>query len=316
MAGTIVSVEAIINGQTYQLSKGSGDTWTASATAPTETSGSNNSGQGPGVGANAAGKGYYPVTIRATDDSGNVTEINSDDSTWAEALRLKVLEKTAPVANLTYPSQGAFIKNAKPEIQFTVTDSGSGVNGQECYVVIDSKSAVKGTASVDGATATVTYTPAENLADGEHTVKVYAMDYDGNKSNEASATFIVDTTPPTLNVTSPAEETTKTNQLTITVAGTTNDETSSPVTIAITGGAQNYPNVTVSGGSFSQIVQLKNNATNTLVITATDSAGQVTTVQRIVIVNTNKPVLSDISIVPNPSDVGGGLTISVTARSP
>ena len=316
MAGTIVSVEAIINGQTYQLSKGSGDTWTASATAPTETSGSNNSGQGPGVGANAQGKGYYPVTIRATDDSGNVTEVTSDDPTWAEALKLKVLEKTAPVANLTYPSSGAFIKNAKPEIQFTVTDSGSGVNGGECYVVIDDKPAVKGTASVAGTTATVTYTPSENLADGEHTVKVYAMDYDGNKSNEASASFTIDTTPPTLNVTSPAEETTKTNQLTITVAGTTNDETSSPVTIAITGGAQSYPNVNVSGGSFSQVVQLKNNDTNTLVITATDSAGQVTTVQRIVIVNTNKPVLSDISIVPNPSDVGGGLTISVTARSP
>lgn len=315
MAGTIVSVEAIINGQTYQLSKGEGDTWTASATAPTETSGSNNAGQGPGVGANAAGKGYYPVTIRATDDSGNVTEVTSDDTTWAEALRLKVLEKTAPVANLTYPSQGAFIKTAKPEIRFTVTDSGSGVNGQECYVVIDSQPAVKGTASVDGTTATVTYTPSENLADGEHTVKVYAMDYDGNKSNEASASFIIDTTPPTLNITSPAEETTKTNQLTITVAGTTNDETSSPVTVKITGGAQDYNNVVVSGGSFSQEVALRNNATNTLVITATDSAGQVTTVTRIVIVNTNKPVLSDISIVPNPSDVGGGLTISVTARS-
>lgn len=315
MAGTIVSVEAIIDGQTYQLSKGSGDVWTASPTAPTKTSGSNNAGQGPGVGANAAGKGYYPVTIRATDDSGNVTEINSDDSTWAEALRLKVLEKTAPVANLTYPSQGAFIKNAKPEIQFTVTDSGSGVNGGECYVVIDSQPAVKGTASVAGATATVTYTPTENLADGEHTVKVYAMDYDGNKSNESSASFTVDTTPPTLNITSPAEETTKTNQLTITVAGTTNDETSSPVTIKITGGAQDYNDVTVSGGSFSQVVQLRNNDTNTLVITATDSAGQVTTVQRIVIVNTVKPTVSDISITPNPSDVGGTLAISVTVRS-
>lgn len=315
MAGTIVSVVAIINGQTYQLTKGTGDTWTASATAPTETSGSNNSGQGPGVGANAQGKGYYPVTIRATDDSGNVTEVTSDDPTWAEALKLKVLEKTAPVANLTYPSQGAFIKSAKPEIRFTVTDSGSGVNGQECYVIIDDKSAVKGTASVDGTTATVTYTPTENLSDGEHTVKVYAMDYDGNKSNEASASFTVDTTPPTLNITSPAEETTKTNQLTILVSGTTNDETSSPVTIAITGGAQNYPNVTVSGGSFSQEVALRNNATNTLVITATDSAGQVTTVQRIVIVNTNKPIISDISITPNPSEVGGSLTISLTARS-
>lgn len=315
MAGTIVSVEAIIDGQTYQLSKGSGDVWTASPTAPTKTSGSNNAGQGPGVGANAAGKGYYPVIIRATDDSGNVTEVTVDDPTWAEALKLKVLERTAPVSNLTYPSQGAFIKTAKPTITFNLTDSGSGVNGNECYVVIDDGSPVKVTASVDGANATASYVPSENLDDGEHTVKIYGYDYDGNKSNESSASFTVDTTPPTLNITSPAEETTKTNQLTITVAGTTNDETSSPVTIKITGGAQDYSDVPVSGGAFSQVVQLRNNATNTLIITATDAAGQVTTVQRIVIVNTVKPTVSDISITPNPLDVGGALAISVTVRS-
>jgi hypothetical protein len=315
MAGTIVKVEAILNGQTYQLTKGTGDTWSVSATAPTSTSGSNNNGQGPGVGAEAQGKGYYPVIIKATDDFGNVTTVDVTDTTWGNALKLKVLEKTAPVATLTSPSSSAYIKSAKPTITFTVTDSGSGVNPNECYVVIDSGMPVKATASVSGTTATCTFTPTANLSDGEHTVKAYGSDFDGNKSNEASATFTIDTTPPTLNVTSPAEEITKTNLLTITVAGTTNDETSSPVTIKITGGAEDYENVTVTGGAFSQVVKLTNNATNTLVITATDSAGQVTTVTRTVVVNTTVPVITDIAITPNPSDVGGSLSISLTARS-
>lgn len=315
MAGTIVSVQAIINGQTYNLTKGTGDTWTVSATAPTETSGSNNSGQGPGVGTNAQGKGYYPVTIKATDDFGNITTLDVTDTTWGEALKLKVLEKTAPVATLTSPSSGAFIKNAKPIITFAVTDSGSGVNPAECYVVIDGGSPIKATASINGTTATCTYTPATNLADGAHSVKVYGSDHDGNRSNEASATFTIDTTPPTLNITSPAEETTKTNLTTITVSGTTNDVTSSPVTIKITGGAQDYTNVPVTGGKFSQVVKLTPDATNTLVITATDSAGQVTTVTRVVIVSTAAPVITDIAITPNPSDVGGSLAISLTARS-
>lgn len=314
MASTIVKVEAILNGQTYQLTKGTGDTWSVSATAPTSTSGSNNSGQGPGVGAEAQGKGYYPVIIKATDDFGNVTTVDVTDTTWGNALKLKVLEKTAPVVTLTSPSTGAYIKSAKPTIEFTVTDAGSGVNPNECYVVIDNGTAVKATVSVAGTTATCTCTPSSNLSDGEHTVKVYGMDFDGNKSNEVTTTFTVDTTPPTLNITSPADETTKTNTTTITVSGTTNDETSSPVTIKITGGAQEYTNVPVTGGAFSQVVQLKGNATNTLVITATDSAGQVTTVTRVVIVSTTAPVITDIAITPNPSDVGGSLSISLTAR--
>lgn len=315
MAGTITSVQAIINGQTYNLTKGTGDTWSVSATAPTSTSGSNNAGQGPGVGAAAAGKGYYPVIIKATDDFGNTTTLDVTDTTWGETLKLKVLEKTAPVAALTSPSSGAYIKSAKPTITFTVTDSGSGVNANECYVQIDSGTAIKATASVSGTTATCSYTPTANLADGQHTIKVYGYDYDGNKSNEVSATFTIDTTPPTLNISSPADETTKTNATSIVVSGTTNDETSSPVTISITGGAQDYTNVTVTAGAFSQNVALRDNDTNTLVIKAVDSAGQETTVTRIVVVNTSAPVITNISITPNPADVGGGLSISLTARS-
>ena len=223
MVGTIVSVQATLNGQTYNLTKGSGNTWTASPTAPTQTSGSNNGGQGPGVGANARGKGYYPVTITATDDFGNTVTVNTDDTTWANALKLKVLERTAPSATLTYPSSGAYIKTSRPEIKFTVTDSGSGIKSTECYVVIDTGSPQRAVCTVSGSTGTATFTPSTNLSDGPHNIKVYGYDYDGNKSNESSGSFIIDTQPPVLNITSPSAETTKTNQTTISVSGTTND---------------------------------------------------------------------------------------------
>ena len=135
----IVSIIAEVNGQTYDLTKPStGNVWTKSFSAPNESSGSNNSGQGPGIGAAAQGLGYYPVKVTVTDAYGNSTVITTSTATLGDFLKLKVLEKTAPVATITYPATGGTINNAKPEIAFNLTDSGSGINGSEVYIKIDS----------------------------------------------------------------------------------------------------------------------------------------------------------------------------------
>lgn len=311
---TIVKVEAVINGQTYDLSEGSGGTWSATPSAPTKTSGSNHGGQGPGVGSEAKGKGYYPVSIKATDDFGNSTVLNSDDPTWGGVLKLKVLEKTKPSCSLSYPTDGALIKSSRPTIGFTITDSGSGPNPEDCFISIDGQSAIRISGRVGGSSCDCAFSPSSNLSDGEHTVEVFGKDYDGNESYRRSASFTIDTTPPALSISTPGEGTTKTNRTSIRVSGTTNDEGSSPVSIRITGGAQTYT-PSVSEGAFSQDVALKENDTNNLVITATDSAGLVSTVRRTVVVNTIPPSISEISLVPNPVDGGKTLTISVTARS-
>ena len=69
-------------------------------------------------------------------------------------------------------------------------------------------------------------------ADGSHTVTIDVKDHDGNAAAQKSTTYTVDTVPPTLNVTSPADGLV-TNKAALTVAGTTNDATSSPVTVTI-----------------------------------------------------------------------------------
>ena len=306
---TVVSVEVTCNGQTYQLSKGTGDTWSGTFAAPSQSSGSNNAGQGPGVGTAASGLGYYPVTVKATDDAGNVTTIDTTSDQFGDVLKLAVLEKTKPTCAMSYPTAGATITNAKPTFEWTASDSGSGINPSQVFIQIDSASPVAVTPTGSGATLSCSYTPDAALGEGSHTVKVYATDYDGNRSDDVSVTFKIDTVPPVLNVTSPTEGQVFNTQ-SITVAGTTNDVTSSPVTVHIDVNGQGYDPTVQSTGAFTQAVTLQAGA-NTITVTATDAAGKVSTVTRHVTYDGEPPVFTSITLQPNPADGGASLSIQV-----
>ena len=306
---TVQTVKAVINGQEYTLTKGSGNTWSVTITAPTATSGMNNNGSGPGVGSAASGKGYYPVTFTATDEAGNTTTIDDTHSTFGNDCKLKVKETVAPVASFTYPTASATITSNKPKIDFKLTDSGSGINPSTVKIKIDSGAETVVTVTGSGTTYTGSYTPSSALADGNHTVTVYGYDYDGNKSNIATVTFKIDTTPPTLVLNTPVDSTT--NKTSATIAGTTNDALSSPVTVTATLNGSDVGAITVgSDGKFSKAITLKT-GTNTIVVTATDSAGKSTSITRTVIVNTSAPVFTSVTITENPSITGASVTITV-----
>ena len=306
---TVQTVKAVINGQEYTLTKGSGNTWSVTITAPTATSGMNNNGSGPGVGSAASGKGYYPVTFTATDEAGNTTTIDDTHSTFGNDCKLKVKETVAPVASFTYPTASATITSNKPKIDFKLTDSGSGINPSSVKIKIDSGAETAVTVSGSGTTYTGSYTPSSALADGNHTVSVYGYDYDGNKSNIATVTFKIDTTPPTLVLNTPVDATT--NKTSATIAGTTNDALSSPVTVTATLNGTDVGAITVNAdGSFSKAITLAT-GTNTIVVTATDSAGKSTSITRTVIVNTSAPVFTSVTITENPSITGASVIITV-----
>lgn len=308
----ISTVKATINGSEYTLTyNASSGKYEATIPAPTQTSGMNNSGNGPGVGSNASGKGYYPVTLTATDTAGNVTTVDDSHTSLGQYLRLKVKETVAPEASFTYPTASATITSNKPAIEFKVTDSGSGVKPDTCRVKVDSGSEQTVTLTGSGTTFTGTYTPSTALSDGSHTVTVYAYDYDGNKSNVASITFKIDTTPPTLVLDNPVDNL-LVNTTSGTISGTTNDVTSSPVTVTATINGTSVGSITVnSNGSFSKSVTWTEGA-NTVVVTAKDSAGKTTTITRTVTVDLTPPTFTEVSISPNPTETGVSYTISVT----
>ena len=293
---SINAVKATINGQTYSLTLNSSTgNYEATITAPSSSS-FNKSG------------GYYGVSLTATDTAGNSKTIDTTDSSLGGNLKLVVKEKVAPVISITAPTASALIANNKPTITWTVTDADSGVNSNSISITIDSGSAI-----TSGITKTTTsngyscsYTPTSALADGSHTIKINATDNDGNAATQKSVTFSIDTVPPTLSVSAPANNLV-TNVSSVTVSGTTNDTTSSPVTLTVNG-----KSVTVnSSGAFSTTVSLSE-GTNTITVIAVDSAGKKTTVTRTVTLDTVAPTFSAVSVSPNPVDAGKTFIISVT----
>ena len=136
-------------------------------------------------------------------------------------------------------------------------------------------------------------------------------DNDGNAANTVIRSITVDTTPPTLDVTSP-QDNLVTNKTALTVSGTTSDVTSGPVIITIKLNQVDQGAVTVeSSGTWSKAVTLQEGE-NTIVVTATDRAGKTTAITRTVTLNTTAPKITKVEIAPNPVDAGATYTIRVT----
>lgn len=245
-------------------------------------------------------------TIVAVDDAGNSTTKTEED--FAN-LKIRVLEKDAPTVTVTFPAADARVTTDKPTFKFTVADSESGVDLTSLKLTIDSTVIEASDLTIGDPDASgvreVSYTPATGLAEGAHTVKAYAADNDGNTTETAATSFNIDTVPPTLNVSSPADGLI-TNAASVTVEGTTNDATSTPVTLTVNGEA-----VTVGNdGSFSKEVTLAEGS-NTITVVATDAAGLSSTITRTVIKNTKAPEITSVTITPNPVDAGATFVIAV-----
>lgn len=295
----VKTVQVVINGQTHTLTyNATTKKYEATITAPS-TSSYNQNGH------------YYNVKVKATDEAGNSVTRDATDTTLGSSLQLKVKEKVAPVISITAPSSSAKLTNNKPVINWTVTDADSGVNPSTIKLIIDSQTITTGiTKTQSGKNYTCSYTPTTALSDGTHTIKVSASDYDGNVATQKSVTFTVDTVPPELSVSAPVDNLV-TNQSSLVVKGTTNDVTSSPVTLTIklNGGTEQIVEVG-SDGSFTKTLTLVTGE-NTIVITAKDGAGKTSTVTKKVVLDQTAPVIQSVTISPNPVNAGATYTISV-----
>lgn len=292
----VKTVKASINGQEYTLTYDeTSGSYKATITAPNKSSYNNNAGH------------YYPVSVTATDDAGNSTTVTDTDATFGNDLKLKVKERVKPTISVTYPTTDATITSAAPTITWTVSDDDSGIDESTIAIKIDG-----GTYATSGITTTATakgfscsYKVPTSLSNGAHSFSLKVSDHDGNAATEVVTSFTVDTVPPVLTVTAP-EDGLITNSESLTVSGTTNDATSTPVTVTVNG----TPVTVQANGSFTTTITLKSGA-NTITVIATDAAGLKTTVTRTVTLDTGAPVFQEITIVPNPVDAGKTYVISV-----
>lgn len=295
----IKTVRAKVNGTWHNLTYNSSTKkWEASITAPGATS------------YNLPG-GCYDIEVEATNDAGTT---GTASAATLDGLKLVVREKVAPVITILSPSSGAYVTNSKQPVVFTVIDEtgGSGVDPDTLVVKQDGVSAAASTLAKTAVTGgySVTYTPAAALSDGSHTVTIDVSDHDGNAAVQKTTSYTVDTVPPTLNVTAP-EAGLITNSASLTVRGTTNDATSSPVTVKVSLNGVDKGAATVSAdGSFTKALTLANGS-NTIVVTATDAAGKSSSVTRTVTLDTSVPVIQSAAVTPNPVDAGATMLISV-----
>lgn len=296
----IKTVQAVLNGQTYTLNyDASSGTYQATITAPGQTSYNQ-----PG--------GYYSIAVSATNEAGTT---GSADGAALEGLRLVVRETLAPVIAFANPTAGAYLSNNLQPVTFTLTDEtgGSGVDIDTLSVTLDGVTQAEGTLEkvITATGYTVTFTPPAAYADGTHTIAVSVSDHDGNAAEAKSLTFVVDTVPPVLNLSAPTQNLI-TAKAALTVEGTTNDATSSPVTVTVTLNGADQGTVTVSAdGSFSKALTLAEGS-NAIVVKATDKAGQETSVSRSVTLDTSVPKIVAAEVTPSVADTGATVTISVT----
>lgn len=300
----IASVQAYLNGTWYTLTYNGGTgKYEATLTAPGSTSWNQDDH-------------VYAMQVKATNTAGTITTVGTTDSTVGDDLKLRVLETVKPTINITSPGASSYVTNNKQPIVFQLRDEsgGSGIDITSLALKIDG-----GTAFGNASTGMVcnavtngydcTYTPQTALSDGSHTVTINISDNDSNAATQASRTYIADTVAPTLNVTNPANNFI-TNNAALTVQGSTNDSTSSPVTVTIKLNNVDQGTVTVTSGNFSKALTLANGA-NTIVVRSTDAAGKYTEVTLTGTLDTSVPVISSVSIVPNPADTGETMLISV-----
>lgn len=298
----IKTVQVVINGVTTSLTyNATTKKYEATITAPVKSS-YNQSGH------------YYNVQVKATDEAGNIASADAAHASLGTSLRLSVKEKVAPVSAFVSPSSGALLRAVRPTITWKVTDDDSGVNPNTIAITLDNGSKI-----TSGITKTAitggyqcAYTPTSDLAQGVHTAKVDATDYDGNPAVQKSLTFTCDTINPVLAISTPANGLV-TKTVACTVSGTATDATTAPCSVTVklnSGAAQSVP--VADSGAYTKALSLVEGS-NTITVTATDRAGNTTSQTVTVKLDTKAPVFKTVTITPNPVDAGKTFIVSVDA---
>lgn len=205
--------------------------------------------------------GYFNTEITATNDKGVST---TTDGTNIPGLRLTVQEEVPPTIQLLSPAEGILTTNV---LTFVVEafdeENGSGIDPSSLSMLIDG---VEGDISTQATEKgyQFTYTPRNELSEGNHSLTASIQDNDGNQAS-LSSVYIVDTVPPELTV---HEYRQIVDDESITVEGVTKDVTTSPVTLLV-GGEEAAID---EHGQFSHTVPLRVGE-NYITVTATDKAG-------------------------------------------
>lgn len=241
VAGTASSNTGV---QKVEISLNGGTSWSTATTS----NGWANWSFAPG---SSLAEGAYPLEAKVTDVNGytNVTL----------PYRL-VVDTTDPTVSISAPTAGQYVGTSTP----TATGSASDVNGIATVEV-----SVDGGAYVDTGQTTSWSTTLSSLADGTHSITARATDPAGNTAAAGPVTFSVDTTAPTITMTTPVDGSVYPSG-SLPVQGTAYDANGiSAVHLALDGSTQSVSGLASWSTSLSGIASWD----HTICAYATDKAG-------------------------------------------
>jgi hypothetical protein len=211
--------------------------------------------------------GTHTINLRATDRAGNVSGLFTTSF---------ILDTQPPTITVASPAAHAFTKSVM--VTGLVTDNLSGVASLQGEV--DGGSYGPVVFDAQGHFSFNTGLALDGSADGAHTAYLKATDNAGNLSSVFADPFTLDTTPPSITITSPAQGLlTNTN---VTITGTVADTLSGVVSLSATvDGSSSVAVAYGSSGTFSFTTALPLDGTkdgpHTVNLTAQDKAGNTDT---------------------------------------
>ena len=219
-------------------------------------------------------EGSHTLFVAERDAAGN----------WSAAGKFTVLvDVTKPQVPILSSSQTSPTSNSKPTWSWTKGDP-----GDVFEVKLDSFDVLP--------SAALTFTPSNELVEGNHTFSVRARDSASNRSDYATLTLFVDRNNPSLAIDGANPRTS--NSTSISLSGTVGDGIGSGVkSLTISGASSGNGAVAISGGTWTKTGLVLVSGPNTLTLTATDKAGRVSSAT--VTVNVNVPV--SVVVITNPA---------------
>jgi hypothetical protein len=234
--------------------------------------------------------GASPISLGSLDDGDYTVELRVTDEAGYEATAIVnfSVDATALHVDITDPEDGALFDTDTVSVTWTVSDIGATVEAK-----LDDGAWQPTTGD------TMTFT---DLADGEHTVTVMATDDDLNEGFD-SVTFTVDTTPPTVSISSPEDDAViGSSSLVVTWTSTDADATER----SVDGGV--WQVVTGTSVTISSLTD----GEHTISIRVTDIAGNEATDSVTVLVDTTAPSV-EITAPVDGATVGTEVTVEWTA---
>lgn len=225
--------------------------------------------------------GRFTIALPLVDGPNIITAVATDsaDNKTIET-RTITLDHSVPTPTVSNPADNSITGKEFIDVTGSVDDPSTTVTAR-----VNDGTATS--ATMTGANFSVTL----NLKSGLNTIDLTARSLSGAVGS-AKRTLISDAAAPTLAITAPAQDI-STDESSVTINGTVTDVATS-VTVGITVDDQSYTPSVVQDGRFSQVISLATDKNYTVVVTATDQAGNSATVQRNII-KSSLTTLGDIN---------------------